>query len=831
MNALRRFILLPCLAVLLLAGLGWSHQVLAVPPDRPFPPNVPTDALPTTPLPAQAATACEDGFAGSYPCNNIDLLAFMPLADIGGGSGNDIWGWSDPQTGREYALMGRSSGTSFVDITDPENPVYLGNLPTETANSTWRDIKVYADHAFVVSEASGHGMQIFDLTRLRDVTSPPVTFDNDAHYSGFGNAHNIVINEETGFAYGVGTSTCAGGLHMVDIQNPLSPVNAGCFSSDGYTHDAQCIVYDGPDTEHAGQEICFNANEDTLTIVDVTDKSAPVQLSRTGYPGSGYAHQGWITEDHTYFLLDDELDELNFGHNTRTRVFNVTDLDAPTLDTIYDGPVGSSDHNLYIVGDNAFMSNYQSGLRIVDISDIAAGSLVEVGYFDVYPANDSAGFSGTWSNYPYFDSGVIVVSGTDSGLFILDPGLDPDFRLEYANMAPQVCEGDTVSVNVDVAARFGYTGTVTLGTFGLPGGVTDSYSVNPVVVPGSSVMTLSADGATAGEYGFFAGGSDGVLTRSAELSLSVYDGTPGATTLVAPADGAVDVMTQPVLSWNGSADAAAYDVALGTTPDVISSLVDFALNVDATSWRPTTVLEPLTTYYWAVRTRNACGTGGVTAVYSFTTRDIPPVLLVDDDDNTPDVRSTYTAALDANGIAYDVWDTANSDNEPDAGTLAQYDLILWFSGTEVGGAAGPGSDGEAALSTFLDAGGCFLISSEAYYQDHGLTPFMQNYLGLSFAVNDVGHTSVTGQIPPFLGTFPINAPFSDRVSRNGSGAVLFSGTAGDAALYSVGDGYITSYWGFALEALPEAQQVSFIDAIYDGCQFYTTTGLDPFAAP
>ena len=100
---------------------------------------------------------------------------------------NDIWGWTDPLDGKEYALLGRTTGTAFIDITDPNNPVYLGNLPTHTVSSLWRDIKVYTDHAFIVSEASGHGMQVFDLTQLRNVPNPPVTFTADAHYSGFGN--------------------------------------------------------------------------------------------------------------------------------------------------------------------------------------------------------------------------------------------------------------------------------------------------------------------------------------------------------------------------------------------------------------------------------------------------------------------------------------------------------------------------------------------------------------------------------------------------------------------------------------------------------------------
>ncbi|MGB0385397.1 MAG: choice-of-anchor B family protein [Ardenticatenaceae bacterium] len=375
-------------------------------------------------LDAMSATACVNGMAGSYPCNNVDLLAFMPLAQIGGGEGNDIWGWTDLETGKEYAIMGRTSGTSFVDISDPENPVYLGNLPTHTANSNWRDLKVYNNHAFIVSEASGHGMQIFDLTQLRTVNNPPVPFSNTAHYGDFGNAHNIVINEQSGFAYAVGTTTCGAGLHMVNISTPANPTNAGCFSSDGYTHDAQCVMYHGPDTAHQGQEVCFNSNEDTLTIVDVSNKNSPTQLSRTGYNGSSYTHQGWLTEDHAYFLLDDETDERNNGHNTYTYIWDVSDLDSPSLIGTYNATTAAIDHNLYIKGQHAYQSNYRAGLRILDVSDISNANLTETAYFDIYPSSDSASFNGTWSNYPYFESGVVIVSGIEQGLFILQPNLD-----------------------------------------------------------------------------------------------------------------------------------------------------------------------------------------------------------------------------------------------------------------------------------------------------------------------------------------------------------------------------------------------------------------------
>ena len=100
---------------------------------------------------------CENGEAASFTCSEVDLVAFMPVADLGGGRGvivSDLWGWTDPETGREYAVVGQNTGTAFVDVTDAHNPVYLGHLPLpEGANlNMWRDVKVYADHAFVVAD-------------------------------------------------------------------------------------------------------------------------------------------------------------------------------------------------------------------------------------------------------------------------------------------------------------------------------------------------------------------------------------------------------------------------------------------------------------------------------------------------------------------------------------------------------------------------------------------------------------------------------------------------------------------------------------------------------
>lgn len=383
-----------------------------------------------------AAIACSGGAAGPFPCQGINLMSFLPVSGVGGGNGiqlNDIWGWTDPSTSKEYVLVGRDDGIAFVDVTNPLDPIYLGFLPITpgaVANS-WHDVKVYQDYAFIVADGAGpHGMQVFDLRVLRSHAGVPRTFTATTVYSQINSAHNIFINEASGFAYIVGASgegtTCGSGLHMVDIRIPTAPSFAGCFAdpntgfaSTGYTHDVQCVIYSGPDAAHAGREICFGSNETAISIADVTNKGAPVALSRASYPQRGYTHQGWLTADQRYFLVNDELDERNgLVAGTRTLVWDVVDLDDPILVAQFFGPNNAIDHNHYIRGNRMFASTYQFGLRVIDVSTPTAPSAL--GFFDTAPElPNTPGFGGSWSNYPFFPSGNIVVTSGNEGLFVL----------------------------------------------------------------------------------------------------------------------------------------------------------------------------------------------------------------------------------------------------------------------------------------------------------------------------------------------------------------------------------------------------------------------------
>ena len=402
-------------------GCGGGDGATEPPPPPPVEPPPPPPVEPPPPPPTALETGpatCIDGKAGDFPCMGISLEKRVSLDAMGGNAGNDIWGWTDTQNDKEYALMGMANGTAFVDVSDPQGPVFLGRLPTETSESDWRDIKVYRDHAYIVADNAGaHGMQVFNLRRLRGL-SGPAEWSPDLVYDGFEHAHNLAINEAAGFAYAVSTDTCGHGLHIMNIQTPINPMFAGCHD-DATTHDTQCVVYRGPDAEHRDKEICFSSNEDHFEVVDVTDKSATLRLSSSTYPQLGYVHQGWLTEDHRYFLLGDELDESNFSLSTRTHVFDVSDLDEPAHLFAHDLGTTAIDHNLYVRGNRVFEANYQSGLRVLELGEVANREITEIAFFDTFPGGDGPGFAGAWSVYPYLPSGTLIVSDIQNGLFVL----------------------------------------------------------------------------------------------------------------------------------------------------------------------------------------------------------------------------------------------------------------------------------------------------------------------------------------------------------------------------------------------------------------------------
>ncbi|RXG43895.1 hypothetical protein VDGE_30492 [Verticillium dahliae] len=412
-------------------------------------------------------TKCVNGYAEAVPgsplhkfkCKNMDLHDFLSHEDLGsfgreyrGKSGSSSWGWTDPESEREFVVSGMYDGCAMIEILPEGRMLNLGFLPKFAPTSDrayWTEIRSYKHYMVIGSELQGNGIQIFDMRKLLDIkpADAPVIFKNDKDLTGhfnsslpLGRSHNVVINEEAQYGVAVGVTPrdqgCKGGLHFFDLKDPSKPVDLGCNGDDGYVHDAQCLIYRGPDSKYVGRDICYGYNEDTLTIYDVTDKRNSTIISRTSYEGAEYTHQGWVNDanNQEWLFMDDEYDEERTtgpaadGYPV-TYIWDIKSLENPKQTGIYKGSVRSIDHNQYVNGDLIYQSNYGAGVRVYDVSSVpqdpTGNGVCEIAYFDIYPEDDDApgggvpAFSGSWSSYAYFKSGYIFVNTIERGGYLV----------------------------------------------------------------------------------------------------------------------------------------------------------------------------------------------------------------------------------------------------------------------------------------------------------------------------------------------------------------------------------------------------------------------------
>ncbi|MDX1389440.1 MAG: choice-of-anchor B family protein, partial [Acidobacteriota bacterium] len=381
---------------------------------------------------------------GPFPSENVTLLSQVSLEDFPGGPirGNDCWGYVSP-SGREYALMGLYNEVAVVEITNPSNPVIIAEIPHTASN--WADIKVWQDHAYAVNEAGG-GMDVIDLSQ---VDAGIVTLVQRVTTDGLQTTHNLAIDTTSGFLYLCDANINGGRLVAFDLSDPANPVIAGQMDVVEGTdvHDAQVVTYTtGP---YAGRQIAFaSAGGTGIDIYDVTQKDNMFRLSRSTYPNLNFAHQCW-TEDLQYLYVNDELDGIN-----ESVIFDISDLTAPVFVGTYSAGLMAIDHNQYVHDGFIYESDYSAGLRIFDASDPV--NPVQVGWFDTYPDSDAAATVGTWSNYPFFPSGNVIISSKEEALFVVRPG-PPPIAFGYPGGLPERIDAEGDSFLVDIVGEDGET--------------------------------------------------------------------------------------------------------------------------------------------------------------------------------------------------------------------------------------------------------------------------------------------------------------------------------------------------------------------------------------
>ncbi len=513
-------------------------------------------ALIGTPATAPAQT--------SLNCNLLAHVDSLP------GSNASCWGYVDPNTGKEYAILGNQNGTAIYNIETPSAPVLTGFIPG--LSSSWRELKTYSTYCYVGTEATGGGLQIIDLS------NPEAPFLSTTYAgSGLSTIHSVTVDSVQARIYLNGSN---GGCRILSLANPTAPVQVGNYTG-AYVHDshirndtlyASCIT--------VGQERILNvANPAAITQVVAFNS----ELSST--------HNGWTTEDRRYLLVTDETS------GGRVTSWDIQTITSPVQVDGFSADLAGDAHNVHVRGNFAYVAHYTSGLQVLDITDPT--DLNRVGYYDTYPSPGGL-FNGCWGLYCWFPSGTIVLSDIEGGMFLVDFIENPGFAkgvVTDVNSALPI-----TNAHVKVVETGAFDSTDVSGSYFLSheaGSLTLEATAFGYVTGGSPVTIVAGDTATvdialtpvpsgsisgAFAYGLGAGiPASAVRLRTTPLSTS----TDGSGAYSFPS---VPVGTYTVTNdfWTCIPESAQATVASGKTfanaqVDFTFEGVSFAFNMEDTS--------------------------------------------------------------------------------------------------------------------------------------------------------------------------------------------------------------------------------------------------------
>ena len=358
------------------------------------------------------------GLSSTAVLEKIGLIQF-PSTTLASGDtvgGSDVWGWTG-NDGTEYALMGVLSGIAVVN-TSTMQVVTTVPGPIENDPFYHRDIKTYKHYAYAVSENAGDnaGLNVFDLQYLPDSVSIVGYFPIDP--SGNVRSHNISIDTSMGFAYLV-EGSATNRVIIIDLSDPEKPLFAGSFSETGI-HD----LYARNDTVYLAEP-----GKQSFSIWDLSDKSDPKLMVHHEIPDAGFVHTIWPTNNSQYVVTTEETP------GKTVKIWDVADYNDITLVGEWLGSSGLA-HNAQVMDDLLFISHYQSGIYVLDISD--PSNPTEIAHYDTYPPGESADFSGNWGVYQYTQNGMVFASDIEGRLTILELSRNaiPPRRLSLSSNYP-----------------------------------------------------------------------------------------------------------------------------------------------------------------------------------------------------------------------------------------------------------------------------------------------------------------------------------------------------------------------------------------------------------
>ncbi len=435
-------------------------------------------ALSGAPAPARAQQV-------SWNCERLARVDSLP------GATASCWGYTDPSTGDEYAIIGKEFGTGFYNVSDPRNPVFVKFIAGPS--SIWREMKTYRQWCYIVSEGGGPGagLQIVSLT---DPENPVLV----TTYTGtFTTAHTVSIDSASARLYANGAS---GGVRILSLANPTAPSYLGAYSTP-YVHDS-----------FVRNDTCFAAciGVGRLIALDVSNPAAIDTLKRWAWPGAA-PHNAWPTEDAQYLFTTDETG------GGRVRSWSISPITSPIEVDNFTADPAHIVHNVHVRGSLAYVAHYLEGVQIVDVTDPT--DLRRVGFYDTYTGG--GGFDGAWGVFNYFPSGTIVVSDIENGLVLVDhwesagavAGVVTSAATSLPIAGAEVVHVETGRVfTADAAGAYSVDADSGAATLRFRAFGYDSTTVGVVVAAGDTIpqdaaLTPLPGGGVAGDVGLAAGGA------------------------------------------------------------------------------------------------------------------------------------------------------------------------------------------------------------------------------------------------------------------------------------------------------------------------------------
>jgi choice-of-anchor B domain-containing protein len=389
-------------------------------------------------------------FAQAFNTTLRDNLDYAP--DL-----NDVWGYVAPD-GTEYALVGLRNGLSIVSLADPDNiaeVAFIGGT-----NSTWRDIKTYGTHAYVVADSGSDGILSVDLSNLPTSVTSQFYNSNNTPAGDLTQAHNIYIDETEGLAYISGSDRNSGGMVLYDVATTPGVPAFVSFAPAVYAHD----VYVQDDIMYASEIFAGD-----LTLYNVADPQNISEIGSTGTPFD-FTHNAWTDATGDYVYTTDERGNAPVAAYDISNPADIQLLDEFRPNRSIDN--GTIPHNVHVQDDYLIISYYTDGVEIVDATD--PSNMVEVAYYDSWAGGDG-GFNGSWGAYPFLPSGLVLSSDISGGLYVIEVNYqraarlrgtitDEDTGANLNNVSVTITSPLQPSTNTLATGKY-KTGTPETGTF------------------------------------------------------------------------------------------------------------------------------------------------------------------------------------------------------------------------------------------------------------------------------------------------------------------------------------------------------------------------------